>query len=147
MPVLLRHSRTAYGAVMRQALNAAGYDDIPSNGLYIIGGLALDPNVSCDQLIKELRISRASAVQLVNHLTERGYLTRVSDKQDPTRSIVVLTERGQAAAATQRQAREQVDAELLGAVGADDLLRTRRTLAVLIDIGAKHTHAGEDTEA
>ena len=41
MPALLRHARNTYGSVMRQALAEAGYDDIPGNGLYVIGGLAL----------------------------------------------------------------------------------------------------------
>ena len=40
MPALLRHARTTYGAAMRRALGEAGYDDIPGNGLYLIGGLA-----------------------------------------------------------------------------------------------------------
>lgn len=41
LPVLLRHGRNTYGSAMRKALAEAGYDDIPGNGLYIIGGLAM----------------------------------------------------------------------------------------------------------
>ena len=40
MPALLRHARATYGLAMRRALARAGYDDIPKNGLYVIGGLA-----------------------------------------------------------------------------------------------------------
>jgi hypothetical protein len=41
MSALLRHARYTYGIAMRRALAEAGYDDIPKNGLYVIGGLAL----------------------------------------------------------------------------------------------------------
>ena len=44
IPALLRHARSTYGVAMRRALDEAGYDDIPGNGLYVIGGLALSSN-------------------------------------------------------------------------------------------------------
>ena len=145
IPVLLRHGRTAYGAAMRRALDAAGYDDIPGNGLYLIGGLALDrDDIPLGQLIKELRISKQAAGQLVDTLVTRGYLERAADKDDRRKLNVTLTERGRAAAATQAAAREKVDAELLASVGPDDVLRTRRTLAVLCDIGRQQ--AGDPDE-
>jgi DNA-binding MarR family transcriptional regulator len=136
LPVLLRHARTTYGAAMRKALDESGYDDIPANGLYVIGGLALGvPDIPLGQLIKELRISKQAAGQLVDTLVTRGYLERAVDKDDRRKLTVTLTERGKAAAATQKAAREKVDAELLASVGQEDVSRTRRTLAVLCDIG------------
>jgi DNA-binding MarR family transcriptional regulator len=129
---------------MRKALDEAGYDDIPGNGLYVIGGLALGAeDVPLGQLIKELRISKQAAGQLVDTLVTRGYLERSVDKDDRRKLTVTLTERGKAAAATQGAAREKVDAELLAGVGLDDVNRTRRTLAVLIDIGRQ---AGEGND-
>ncbi len=143
MPVLLRHARNTYGAAMRRALSEAGYDNIPGNGLYVIGGLALDhADIPLGQLIRELRISKQAAGQLVDTLVTRGYLERAMDKDDRRKLTVALTERGRAAAATQAAAREKVDAELLASVGQDDVNRTRRTLAVLIDIG----HTAEDDQ-
>jgi len=140
LPVLLRHGRNTYGLAMRRALAEAGYDDIPGNGLYVIGGLALDrADIPLGQLIKELRISKQAAGQLVDTLVTRGYLERTMDKDDRRKLTIALTERGRAAAATQAAAREKVDAELLASVGQDDLSRTRRTLAVLCDMG----HQGE----
>ena len=135
MPVLLRHARNTYGAAMRRALNDAGYDDIPGNGLYVIGGLALDRNdIPLGQLIREMRLSKQAAGQLVDTLVTRGYIDRSVDKDDRRKLTVTLTERGRAAAAAQRAAREKVDADLLAAVGKDDIDRTRRTLAVLCDM-------------
>ena len=129
---------------MRKALDEAGYDDIPGNGLYVIGGLALDrEDMPLGQLIKGLRISKQAAGQLVDTLVTRGYLERSIDKDDRRKLTVTLTERGRAAAAVQTQAREKVDAELLACVGADDVRRTRRTLAVLCDMGRQ---AGGDPD-
>jgi len=143
MPALLRHARNAYGSAMRRALTEAGYDDIPGNGLYVIGGLALDrADIPLSQLILELRLSKQAAGQLVDTLVTRGYLDRAPDKEDRRKLTVALTERGRAAAAIQAAARERVDAELVAAVGQDDVSRTRRTLAALIDMG--HRRADDD---
>jgi DNA-binding MarR family transcriptional regulator len=136
MPVLLRHGRNSYGMAMRRALEEAGYDDIPGNGLYVIGGLALGvPDIPLGQLIKQLRISKQAAGQLVDTLVTRGYLERSADKDDRRKLTVTLTERGKAAAEAQTAGREKVDAQLLACVGQEDIERTRRTLAVLCDIG------------
>ena len=135
LPVLLRHGRNTYGTAMRRALDQAGYDDIPGNGLYVIGGLALNrEDIPLGQLIRELRISKQAAGQLVDTLVTRGYLERSVDKDDRRKLTVTLTERGRAAAATQQAAREKIDADLLAAVGKEDIDRTRRTLAVLCDM-------------
>ena len=147
LPVLLRHARNTYGAAMRRALEQAGYDDIPGNGLYVIGGLALDrDDIPLGQLIRELRISKQAAGQLVDTLVTRGYLERATDKDDRRKLTVTLTERGRAAAATQSAAREKVDADLLAAVGQEDIARTRRTLAVLCDM-IHDLECGKDDEA
>src|ERR1700684_4443241 len=129
LPARLRLARPTYGSAMRRALEEAGYDDIPGNGLYVIGGLALGvPDIPLGQLIKELRISKQAAGQLVDTLVTRGYLERSPDKDDRRKLTVTLTERGKAAAATQKAAREKIDAELLASVGQDDMERARRTL-------------------
>jgi DNA-binding MarR family transcriptional regulator len=136
LPALLRHARTTYGGAMRRALAAAGYDDIPGNGLYVIGGLALGADgVPLGQLVRSLGVSKQSAGQLVDALVLRGYLERTLDAEDRRKLTVALTERGRAAAAVQAAARERIDAALVAAVGAKDIARTRRTLAALIEIG------------
>lgn len=145
MPVLLRHARNTYGSMMRRALTEAGYDDIPGNGLYVIGGLALDrADIALSQLILELRLSKQAAGQLVDTLVTRGYLQRSPDKDDRRRLTVALTERGRAAAEVQKAAREKVDAELLALVGQEDMDRTRKTLAALIDLGHPHGSGGDE---
>lgn len=48
------------------------FDDIPANGPYVIGGLALGGEVPLSRLIQELRISKQAAGQLVDALVLRG---------------------------------------------------------------------------
>ena len=136
MPALLRAARSTYGAAMRRALAEEGYGDIPKNGMYVIGGLALGAgDVPLSRLIQELGVSKQAAGQLVDTLVLRGYLERAVHADDRRKLTVTLTPRGQASAAVQAAARMQVDAQLLTRVGADDVARTRRTLAALRDMG------------
>jgi DNA-binding MarR family transcriptional regulator len=122
---------------MRRALEDSGYDDIPKNGLYVIGGLALGAgDVPLASLIRDLRISKQAAGQLVDTLVNRGYLARTIDEQDRRRLIVTLTDRGRAAAATQATARERVDAELLAKVGPECVEHTRVALAALAEMAS-----------
>src|SRR6202012_1539166 len=130
MPALLRHARTTYGAAMRKALAEAGCDDVPKNGLYIIGGLALGAgDAPLGQLVKELGVSKQAAGQLVDTLVLRGYLERSIDTEDRRKLTVSLTARGQMAAQVQAKAREGIDAQLLARVGGDSILHCRKALA------------------
>jgi DNA-binding MarR family transcriptional regulator len=133
MPVLLRHARATYGAALRAALEAAGYDDVPRNGLYVLGGLAIEEGaVPLAELIQQLRVSKQAAGQLVDTLVLRGYLHRAADARDRRRLTVTLTERGRAAAQAQKAARCEIDARLMARVGAGAVRQTRQTLAALI---------------
>src|ERR1700761_1875699 len=135
LPALLRWSRGTYGAAMHKALAEAGCDDVPPNGLYVIGGLALGAgDVPLSVLVKELKLSKQAAGQLVDTMVLRGYLMRETDEDDRRRFTIALTERGQHAAAVQRKARETIDAELLSRVGAEALAGARKTLGALIEL-------------
>src|SRR6185312_11345114 len=145
LPALLRHARTAYGSAMRRALEDAGYRDIPKNGLYVIGGLALGAgDIPLAALIRDLRLSKQAAGQLVDALVSRGYLARTVDEQDRRRLIVTLTDRGRAAAATQAAARERVDAALLAKVGQECIEQTRVALAALTEMAGWSAPAAEE---
>jgi DNA-binding MarR family transcriptional regulator len=134
LPALLRHARHTYGAAMRAALAEHDYTDIPANGLYVIGALALG-ETPLSQIIRELRVSKQAAGQLVDALVLRGYLDRQVDPEDRRRLTVTLTARGRAAADAQAGAREAIDAELLRRLGTEKVLHAREVLAALIDIG------------
>jgi DNA-binding MarR family transcriptional regulator len=135
MAALLRQARTAYALSMRTALAGAGYDDIPKNGLYVIGGLALQAGGHpLSELIEELLLSKQAAGHLVDTLVVRGYLKRSVDDEDRRRLKIGLADRGRAAARVLGTASAAVDAKLLARVGPKDLERTRRTLLVLAGI-------------
>lgn len=136
VPALLRAARGTYGGAMRAALSEAGYDDVPRNGLYVIGALARE-TVPLAQIIRELRVSKQAAGQLVDTLVLRGYLERTVDAEDRRRLTVHLTERGQAAAAAQRWAAERIDAALEARVGPEIVRHMREGLAALVVIGAE----------
>ncbi|MBK7643915.1 MAG: winged helix DNA-binding protein [Planctomycetes bacterium] len=134
LPALLRHARTTYGSAMRAALVKAGYTDIPKNGLYVIGGLALEGERPLSALIDDLEISKQAAGQLVDALVERGYLEREVDAEDRRRLTISLSARGRAAAKVQTVAREKIDTELLARVGERSVAAARRALFALIEI-------------
>lgn len=136
IPALLRHARYTYATAMREALEAAGHDDIPKNGLYVIGGLALGAgDAPLSVLIRDLRISKQAAGQLVDALVERGYLERTQDPDDRRRQVVALTARGRAAAEAQSAAAKRIDARLAERVGVAGPGKLRKLLAVLVGIG------------
>jgi DNA-binding MarR family transcriptional regulator len=134
MPALLRHARATYGTAMRRALAEAGYDDIPGNGLYVIGALAPGETPLAD-VIGGLGMSKQAAGQLVDMLVLRGYLARAVDEADRRRLTVTLTERGQAAAAVQRATRMGIDTALAARMGAERISHARAALWALIEMG------------
>lgn len=134
LPALLRHARYTYGGAMRAALAEAGYDDIPGNGLYVIGALAFG-GVPLGQIVSELRVSKQAAGQLVDALVLRGYLERQADPEDRRKLTVTLTERGRAAAETQTAARVAIDDRLAARVGDKRIRQAKEVLAALIAIG------------
>jgi len=119
---------------MRDALGNAGYDDVPRNGLYVIGALA-HSNAPLAQIIRELGVSKQAAGQLIDTLVLRGYLERSVDPGDRRRLIVMLTERGRAAADVQRSAMHAIDAELLRHAGAQCVAHMRQALLMLAHLG------------
>jgi DNA-binding MarR family transcriptional regulator len=143
IPALLRHARTTYGSAMRRALAEEGYDDIPKNGLYLIGGMAGAKAIPLGQLINQLGVSKQVASLLVDALVVRGYLKRAEDPEDRRKSNLTLTERGCAAAKVQAMAREKIDAQLVARVGQDNVARTRRTLAALIELRREAKEEGK----
>jgi DNA-binding MarR family transcriptional regulator len=134
MPALLRAAWTTYGARMRAALALAGFDDIPRNGLYVIGALA-HTDTSLADIVVALRVSKQAAGQLVDTLVLRGYLERSVDSADRRRLTVALTERGRAAAVIQRGAADALNVRLLDQVGPERFAHLRDALLVLARLG------------
>ena len=133
IPALLRAARGGYGNTIGARLAAAGFEDLPRNGPFVLGGMAHYGGSAVD-MIRGLGVTRQAASQLIDTLVVRGYLTREINVDDRRRMSIELTERGRAAAATVRAAIEQVDEELGRMISPGDLAALRRGLVALREI-------------
>ena len=137
LTALLRGARAVFGQAIRQALADSGCDDLPPNGPYVLGAVART-GAPLAQVIRQLGVSKQTAGQLVDTLVARGYLDRQVDPEDRRRLVVLLTDRGEGAAAVIRDVVDRVEAQLAERVGQEHLADTRHTLAALIRPGVGH---------
>lgn len=133
IPGLLRAARGAYGHAIQARLAAAGLDDLPRNGPFVLGGMVNGGGAAGD-LVRQLGVSKQAASQLVDVLVLRGYLDRQIDPDDRRRMTIALTERGRAAAAAVRAGVEEVDGELALRLSAAQLAGLRAGLEALCAI-------------
>jgi DNA-binding MarR family transcriptional regulator len=133
LPALLRAARGAYRNAVRRELAATGFDDLPQNGPYVLGGMA-NRGGSLGELVRQLGVSKQSASQLVDSLVLRGYLERHVNPDDRRRMDVVLTDRGRAAANAVRTAVESVDDELARRISPGELAGLAAGLIALTEI-------------
>ena len=133
LPALLRAARGAYGNAVRTELVHAGYDDMPRNGAFILGGMA-NRGGSAGDLVRQLGVSKQAASQLVDTLVLRGYLERRVNADDRRRMDIEVTDRGRAAAKAVRTAVESVDGELATRLSPAELAGLRTGLVALIEI-------------
>ncbi len=137
IPALLRAARTTYGSAIRSALAEVGCDDVPRNGIFVLGAIARGGS-PLSGIIDALGVSKQAAGQLVDTLVVRGYLDREPDPEDRRRMTVRLTERGTTAAAASRAAVDRVDSALTDQVGPEAVVATRATLGALIGLRPRH---------
>jgi DNA-binding MarR family transcriptional regulator len=133
IPALLRAARGSYGHAIRVRLAAAGFDDIPRNGAFVLGGM-VNHGGSAGGLIRELGVSKQAASQLIDTLVVRGYLERSVNADDRRRMTIEVTDRGRHAAAAVRAGVVAVDAELAQMISPAELAGLRSGLEALTDI-------------
>jgi DNA-binding MarR family transcriptional regulator len=133
IPALLRGARGGYGNTITAMLVEAGFEDLPRNGPFVLGGMANHGGSAVD-MIRGLGVSRQAASQLIDALVLRGYLDRQINRHDRRRMDIELTERGRAAAAVVRAAIERVDRQLTAMLSPAELAGLRAGLAALATI-------------
>jgi DNA-binding MarR family transcriptional regulator len=133
IPALLRAARGAYGHAVRARLADGGFEDLPGNGPYVLGGMANQGGAAGD-LIRQLGVSKQAASQLIDTLVLRGYLDRTVNADDRRRMTIELTERGRAAAEAVRAGVIAVDGELSELISAAELDGLRTGLVALTTI-------------
>jgi DNA-binding MarR family transcriptional regulator len=136
LPALLRLASGVYASAVRQSLVAAGFDDIPRDGVFVIGSISR-AGAPLSEVIRWLGVSKQTAGQLVDTLVLRGYLERTVDDEDRRRLRVSVTDRGRAVAALAREAIARIDEQLRDSVAAERIAQTRATLAALIGLRGK----------
>ncbi len=142
IPALLRWARGSYGQAVRRSLAIAGYEDLPRNGPFVLGGMANLGGSAADMMLG-LGVTKQAASQLIDTLVLRGYLTREVDAEDRRRLTITLTERGRGAAVAVRAAVEAIDAELADSITPEQLAGLRAGLNALARINmrqAEHDH-------
>ncbi len=134
IPGLLRAARKAYGSAVRDAFAAAGFDDIPRNGAYVLARTHDNPS-PLSTLTRELGISKQAVSQLIDTMVMRGYLEREEDSEDRRRMLITLTRRGETAASVSWHAAKDVDTELESRLTPEGLQALRDGLKVLVAMG------------
>ncbi len=141
---MLRGARGAYGNTVAAMLAAAGFDDLPRNGPFVLGGMA-NHGGSVVDLIRSLGVSRQAASQLIDTLVLRGYLGREVNRDDRRRMDIELTERGRAAAAVVRAAVKKIDRQLTAMLSPAETAGLRAGLAALAAI-KERTHGDREPQ-
>jgi DNA-binding MarR family transcriptional regulator len=136
IPALLRAARSCYAQAIIAKLTEAGFDDLPRNGPFVLGGMA-HWGGSASDMIHGLDVTKQAASQLIDTLVLRGYLARETNPEDRRRMTIELTARGRAAAAAVRSGIETVDAELAGRVTPGEIDGLRTALLALAEIKAE----------
>ncbi len=106
VPALLRAARGAYGTAVRSSLAASGFEDLPPNGPFVLGGI-VNHGENVRDLLRGLGMNRERGRELLVTLVQRGYMQRTADEpgeDDPERIPVEPTDRGRAAAAAVQSA-------------------------------------------
>ncbi len=134
IPGLLRAARKAYGNAVRDAFAAAGFDDIPRNGAYVLARTHDNPS-PLSALTRELGISKQAVSQLIDTMVMRGYLERREDSEDRRRMLITLTRRGETAARASWEAATAVDTELASRLNPAGVQALRDGLKVLAEMG------------
>jgi len=130
IPALLGAARGSYAQAIRVHLAGAGFDDLPRNGGFVLGGMASHGGSAVD-MIRGLGVSKQAASQLIDTLVLRGYLTRDTNPNDRRRMTIELTDRGRAAAAAVRSGVQAIDTELARMLTPAELAGLRSGLAAL----------------
>jgi DNA-binding MarR family transcriptional regulator/catechol 2,3-dioxygenase-like lactoylglutathione lyase family enzyme len=132
-PTLMRSARGTYAQSIRAQLHAAGIDDLPRNGAFILAGIDASGGPRQD-LPSELEVTKQAVSQVIDLLVNRGYLEREPDPDDRRRIRLELTGRGEEAVAAVLRGIEAVDRQLETVVSAEQVGAMRSVLSALTGI-------------
>ncbi|HWE57136.1 MAG TPA: MarR family transcriptional regulator [Acidimicrobiales bacterium] len=143
-PTLMRAARGAYAQAMRSAVAAAGFDDLPLNGAFILAGIDTRGGPRGD-LPAGLGVSKQAVSQAIEVLVGRGFIERRPDTEDRRRNILELTDRGRQVLDCAAAAVGSVDQQLQDVVTPEEVAAMRRALGALARIKGQRLDDGTST--
>lgn len=111
---------------------ARGYDDIREVHYQIFGNIRIG-GIRLTELAARAQLSLAAASELVNDLSELGYLTRRPDPQDGRAKLIDLTARGRALLADAGDRVADIEQRWGVAVGTSAFAAMCDTMQLLLD--------------
>jgi DNA-binding MarR family transcriptional regulator len=101
----------------RGELAAAGFTDLrPVHN--VVFALLLGGGRRITDMAAATGVTKQAVTLMVDHLEAGGYVARAADPEDRRAKLVVLTDRGRAAAAASEAIVERIDAEFAARLGA-----------------------------
>ncbi|MBS0472706.1 MAG: winged helix-turn-helix transcriptional regulator [Proteobacteria bacterium] len=131
---LLRGARRVYGDAIRAALDDAGYDDVPRNGIFVLSAISRS-GTPLAGVVRDMGISKQSGSQLVDALVLRGYLERRDDPADRRRLTIVPSARGREVAAIVSKTVARMNGVVIRRIGKERMQQMREALLAIIEIG------------
>jgi len=135
---LLRDPALAINELVSERLAERGFADLrPAHGT--IAQHIADGGSRVTELAKLAQVSKPTVVYLVDDLERLGYVERRDDPSDGRAKLVVLTEKGQAAAAQGIAAVSDLEARWVTCLGDDTARVVREALVTLsLEFGREH---------
>ena len=120
LPALLRFARGTFSHAIKRELAAGGFDDLPRNAPFVLGGMANQGGTAGD-LIRQLGVTKQAASQLVDEIVRKGYAERRPHPVDARARLVVLTERGWACTRAAEEAAAEAVRSWTDVLGESDV--------------------------
>jgi DNA-binding MarR family transcriptional regulator len=98
------HIRLAHGAVYRHFTETFEDIDLTQKQVSVLWLVADHPDIAQTDLAARMRMDRATTMAIVNRLEARGYLVRGKSETDGRKQTLNLTNAGQAALVTAKEA-------------------------------------------
>lgn len=116
------------------ALAEMGFGDVRIAHFPVIQALGMNPDgLRATDLATYARITKQSMGYLVDHLSEGGYVERVSDPEDGRAKVIRLTPRGWTLGRSIRDLVLEVERDWAERVGPDRIRELRAILRELVD--------------
>jgi DNA-binding MarR family transcriptional regulator len=130
--ILLALAYAAFVRELRQALEAEGYDDLPSSFGYVARHLD-EGTLTLSELAARLGMTSPGALKIVQQMQSAGYLERDADPDDKRMIRLSLSKRGRAALRAARRFHARFEKQLEEEHGARKVEGLREVLESLLD--------------